>query len=54
VTFLRGTLLRPMPPVESKDPNTRYFHINEGDQIEEKVLAGWIRQASKMPGDPLF
>jgi hypothetical protein len=54
VTFLRGTSLRPMPPVESKDPNTRYFHIHEGDQIDEKLVAGWIRQASKMPGDPLF
>ena len=54
VTFLRGTSLRPMPPVESKDPNTRYFHIHEDDELDEKLLTGWIRQASKMPGDPLF
>ena len=54
VTFLRGTSLRPMPPVESKDPNTRYFHIHEDDELDEKLLTGWIRQAAKMPGDPLF
>jgi hypothetical protein len=54
VTFLRGTALRPLPPVESRDPNTRYFHIHEDEPIDEKLLTGWIRQASKMPGDPLF
>ena len=54
VTFLRGTALRPLPPVESKDPNTRYFHVHEDDQLDEKLVANWIRQASKLPGDPLF
>jgi len=54
VTFLRGTALRPPPPVESRDPNTRYFHIHEDDELDEKLLARWIRQASKLPGDPLF
>ena len=54
VVFLRGTSLRPLPPVASKDPNTRYFHIHEDDQLDEKLVASWIRQASKLPGDPLF
>lgn len=54
VTFLRGTSLRPLPPVESKDPNTRYFHIHEDDQLDEELVASWIRQASELPGDPLF
>lgn len=54
VAFLRGTLLRPQPPVESKDPNARYLHIHEGDQIDEELVANWIRQASMLPGDPLF
>jgi hypothetical protein len=53
VTFLRGTSLRPLPPVESKHPNTRYVHIHEGEELDEE-LAGWIRQASTIPGDPLF
>ena len=54
MTFLRGTSLLPMPPVESKDPNTRYFHIYENDPLDEVLLCSWIRQASEQPGDPLF
>jgi hypothetical protein len=54
LTFLRGTSLDPLPPVESKDPNTRYFHIHEDEPLPEKLLASWIKQASRLPGDPLF
>lgn len=54
VTFLRGTLLKPLPPVESKDPNTRYLHIHEGEQLDEKLLGSWLKQAAVLPGDPLF
>jgi hypothetical protein len=54
VTFLRGTSLRPLPPVESKDPNTRYLHIPEDGLLDEALLVRWLRQASELPGDPLF
>lgn len=54
VVFLRGTSLRPMPPVASKQPHTRYYHIQEDDEFDEKLLASWIKQASSVPGDPLF
>ena len=50
VTFLRGRLLRPIPPVASKDKDTRYFHIHEGDPLDEQLMASWVRQASKLPG----
>ena len=50
VTFLRGTSLRPLPPVPSKDPDARYFHIHEDDELDEELVGGWIRQASKVPG----
>jgi hypothetical protein len=50
VAFFRGASLRPVPPVESKDQYTRYFHIHEDDQLDEKLVASWIRQASKLPG----
>lgn len=50
VAFFRGASLHPAPPVESKDRNTRYFHIHEGDGIDEELLAGWIGQASELPG----
>ena len=50
VTFFRGTSLRPLPPVGSKSPETRYFHIFEDDVLDEKALAAWIRQAASIPG----
>jgi hypothetical protein len=49
VTFFRGTQLTPLPPVGSKDPNTRYAHIEDED-FDEKQLAAWIRQAAAIPG----
>jgi hypothetical protein len=50
VAFFNGTSLRPVPPVESKNKGTRYFHIYENDPLDEKLVARWIRQASKLPG----
>jgi hypothetical protein len=50
VAFYRGTELDPMPPVASKNEGTRYFHIHEGEAIDEKLLASWVRQAAKLPG----
>jgi hypothetical protein len=50
VAFFRGTSLRPVPPVESKNKEVRYFHIHEDDQLDEELVASWIRQASKLPG----
>ena len=50
VAFFRGTSLHPVPPVESKNEGTRYFHIHEDDQLDEQLVASWIRQASELPG----
>jgi hypothetical protein len=50
VTFFRGTSLRPLPPVESKDKDVRYFHIHEDERLDEELVASWIRQASELPG----
>lgn len=54
VTFLNGATLEPPPPVESKHEKVRYFHIHEDDEVDEKQLADWIRQASEQPGDDMF
>jgi len=54
VTFLNGASLRPLPPLESKHHNVRSFHIHEDDQIDEELVANWIRQASELPGENLF
>ena len=50
VTFFKGTSLDPVPPVESKHEEERYFHIHEEDQIDEDLVARWVRQASELPG----
>ena len=50
VAFLFGTSLRPMPPVASKDKNARYFHIHEGDELDEAQFASWVKQAAALPG----
>ena len=54
VAFHNGSSLRPLPPVESKHQDVRYFHIHEDDAFDEKSLASWIKQASKLPGDECF
>ncbi len=50
VTFFRGAALEPLPPVGSKDRNTRYVHIEEDQPVDEAQLAEWIRQAAAIPG----
>jgi hypothetical protein len=50
MTFFRGTLLCPLPPGESKHKEVRYLDIHEDDQLDEALLASWIRQASEHPG----
>lgn len=51
VAFFRGLSLRPIPPGESKSQDTRYFHIHEGDRLDETQLADWVKQASQLPGE---
>ncbi|HEV8330626.1 MAG TPA: DUF1801 domain-containing protein [Steroidobacteraceae bacterium] len=53
VTFFRGASLRPVPPGESKQKEVRYFHIYEHDALDERQLADWIEQASRLPGEKL-
>jgi hypothetical protein len=50
VAFFRGASLRPVPPGESKDEDTRYLDIHEDDHLDEAKLADWVRQASELPG----
>jgi len=50
VAFFRGASLRPVPPGESKDKHVRYLDIHEHDQLDEALLATWVRQAAALPG----
>ena len=51
VAFFRGAALDPVPPVGSKQRDVRYFHIHEGDALDEARFADWVRQASALPGE---
>lgn len=51
LAFFRGAALRPVPPGESRNKETRYFHIQEGDPFDEAQLAAWVQQASQLPGE---
>jgi hypothetical protein len=50
VAFFRGTSLRPRLPGESKHKEVRYLDIHEDDQLDEALVASWIRQAAELPG----
>jgi hypothetical protein len=55
VAFFRGSSLRPVPPVESRQKDVRYLHIGEDDiaaggmRDEDRFIA-WVEQASRLPG----
>lgn len=50
VAFFRGASLEPMPPVPSKHKEVRYFHLHEGEAVDEARFADWVAQASRLPG----
>ena len=50
LAFFRGASLRPQPPGPSKDKNTRYHNIHEGDELDEAQFSNWVKQAAKLPG----
>lgn len=49
IAFFRGASLRPVPPGASKQEEVRYLNVGEGE-LDEKQLAAWVKQASKLPG----
>ncbi len=53
IAFFKGTSLKPLPPESSKQENVRYFHIYEGDEIDETLIRTWVEQASRLPGEKL-
>ena len=51
VAFFRGAKLTPVPPVASKVPDNRYFHVHEDDTLDEAQFKDWVRQAAALPGE---
>ncbi len=54
IAFFQGATLVPLPPVESKQKDVRYFHISENDPFATAQLADWIRQSATRPGSECF
>lgn len=51
VTFFCGTSLRPVPPGGTpKSRDTRWIDIHEGDELDERQMASWVKQAAVLPG----
>ncbi len=50
VGFLSGASLDPLPPVDAKDPDTRYLHVREDETLDEHQFVDWVRQAAARPG----
>jgi len=50
VAFFNGASLTPLPPGASTTKHTRYLDIREGDAIDEKQMARWVKQAATLPG----
>ena len=50
VTFFRGAALLPLPPGPSKHKDVRYLDIRQDDEIDDKQLVKWIKQAASIPG----
>lgn len=54
VTFFKGAELDPLPPVKSKQPDVRYLHIKEHDELDGNQIRQWIKQAAEIPGEEVF
>ena len=54
ITWLNGSELDPPPPKTSKHEHVRYLDIHEGEEIDDRQLRDWIRQAASMPGEETF
>lgn len=50
LAFFTGMQLKPQPPGESKQKDVRYLDLHEDDELDEKQLARWFKQAAAMPG----
>jgi hypothetical protein len=51
VTFFRGTSLRPVPPGGTPKSNeSRWIDIHEDDELDEKQMATWVKQAAALSG----
>jgi len=50
LVFFDGASLTPLPPTTLATRPQRALDVREGDKLDETELAGWVKQASRLPG----
>jgi len=50
LVFFDGASLRPLPPTDLATKPQRALDVREADKLDEAQLAGWVKQASRLPG----
>lgn len=51
VTFFQGVSLQPLPPGGTpKSKESRWIDIYEDDELDEALMANWVKQAAALPG----
>ena len=53
ISFFQGASMDPVPPEASKVEAVRYFHVHADDELDEDLLARWMTQASRLPGEKM-
>jgi hypothetical protein len=48
--FFDGASLKPAPPSAGTSATMRALDVREGDTLDEKQIAAWVKQASQLPG----
>jgi hypothetical protein len=48
-SFFKGAALEPAPPI-GKFKDVRSLDVRESDELDEKQLSKWIKQAASIPG----
>ncbi|MEP6695182.1 MAG: DUF1801 domain-containing protein [Chloroflexota bacterium] len=49
VNFFSGNALKPLPPLAAP-PRARAIDLPPGDELDEKQIKAWLRQAKTLPG----
>jgi len=50
LVFFDGASLTPVPPGPLATKPQRALDVREADKLDEAQLAGWVKQASQLPG----
>lgn len=51
LTFFKGTSLEPQPPGGTpRSGAARWIDIHEDDDVDDELLASWVKQAAALPG----